>query len=697
LRYFHLTDEEYCLFEALDGSASLAELQKKFELRFAPRRLSLQMLESFLGLLHEDGLVIADSPGQGGELARRARAQGWQKLRAGLSNVLAIRFRGIDPQRFLDALLPWCRWFFSRWAMAMGLLLVSAAAALVATHLERVQSRLPEVQALASPGNLALLAVAVAITKVLHELGHALACRRFGAECHEMGLMLLVLTPCLYCNVSDAWMIPSKWRRAAIGAAGVGVELVLAALCTFLWWFSEPGLFNALCFNIMLVCSVGTLVFNANPLMRYDGYFVLSDIAEIPNLAQAAANAARGWIAQWMLGIPARQDDARTPAQRVLLPIYAVLSTAYRGAVIIGILWFLHRVLKPHRLEVLVPVLAALVAAGIVVVPLWQAVRFVQQAYWSGRMKKRRALASSVALASCLAAAALFPFPHRISAPALLEAQGARRIYVEVAGTLVDRAELGSAVREGRIVAVLDNADLKLEVVRLRGERGRQKLHVENLKNRQAIDSQAAAQIPTAEQALADLDERLERRLADEQRLVVVAPVSGTLLPGRRKPRPNDSGDLETWWGQPLDEINRGCWLETGSLLCQIGDAATLEAVLLLDQGDVEFVEAGQKVRVQLDQLPGQPLSGTVREVAKVDLKVTPPEFLPEGVIPTRADASGIERPVNTVYQARVEISAVEQPLLIGQAGVAKIDAGRLSLARRLARYLSQVFRFEAP
>ena len=96
--------------------------------------------------------------------------------------------------------------------------------------------------------------------------------------------MLLVFTPCLYCNVSDSWMLASKWQRIAIAAAGMYVELILATSRTFLWWFSEPGLFNSLCLNTMLVCSVGTLLFNGNPLLRYDGYYILSDLVEVPNL-----------------------------------------------------------------------------------------------------------------------------------------------------------------------------------------------------------------------------------------------------------------------------------------------------------------------------------------------------------------------------------------------------------------------------
>jgi len=135
--------------------------------------------------------------------------------------------------------------------------------------------------------------------------------------------------------------------------------------------------------------------------------------------------------------------------------------------------------------------------------------------------------------------------------------------------------------------------------------------------------------------------------------------------------------------------------METGTLLCQIGDPARLEASVVLDQRDVEFVRAGQEVRVQLDQSPDRILSGTIIEIAEIDLKVTPAELLPEGTVATRQDESGVPRPVSTMYQARVSLWGAESSVLIGQAGRAKIDTAPLSLARRLSRYLSHTFRFE--
>ena len=113
-----------------------------------------------------------------------------------------------------------------------------------------------------------------------------MTCIRLGGQCRELGLMLLVFTPCLYCEVSDAWTFPSKWQRIAVSAAGIIVEIVLAALAALVWCFSGPGLLHSLAFAVMVVCSVSTLLFNGNPLMRYDGYYVLADLLEVPNLAE---------------------------------------------------------------------------------------------------------------------------------------------------------------------------------------------------------------------------------------------------------------------------------------------------------------------------------------------------------------------------------------------------------------------------
>ena len=126
------------------------------------------------------------------------------------------------------------------------MLLILSAASLVLVQFDAFYAKLPGFHQFFQANNWLWLGLVLCVTKVMHEFGHGLSCKHFKGECHELGFMLLVLTPCLYCNVSDSWMLPSKWRRAAIGAGGMYVELVLASIATFVWWFSEPGLVNQL-------------------------------------------------------------------------------------------------------------------------------------------------------------------------------------------------------------------------------------------------------------------------------------------------------------------------------------------------------------------------------------------------------------------------------------------------------------------
>jgi putative peptide zinc metalloprotease protein len=186
------------------------------------------------------------------------------------------------------------------------------------------------------------------LVKICHEFGHGLSCKKFGGECHEMGLMFLVFTPCLYCNVSDSWMLPNKWQRVFIGAAGMYVELILASIATFLWWFSEDGMFNFLCLSVMFICSVSTVVFNGNPLLRFDGYYILMDILEIPNLRQKATEILKRWFQKNCLGLELQENPFLPHRNRFLFGIYTIASFVYRWVVAFSIIMFLNAVLKPY-------------------------------------------------------------------------------------------------------------------------------------------------------------------------------------------------------------------------------------------------------------------------------------------------------------------------------------------------------------
>jgi hypothetical protein len=196
LQYFRFEEEEFAILQMLDGESSLDEIAERFEAEFPPQTIRVEELQNFIGMLHRSGLVLSDAPGQGWQLKERRDEKKRQELLGAVSNLLAFRFRGFDPERFLNWLYPYVRWFFTPAATTAALMLAAAALTLVIVQFDVFQSRLPSFNAFFSAQNWAALAATLTATKILHEFGHGMSCKHFGGECHEMGVMFLVLTPC---------------------------------------------------------------------------------------------------------------------------------------------------------------------------------------------------------------------------------------------------------------------------------------------------------------------------------------------------------------------------------------------------------------------------------------------------------------------------------------------------------------------
>ena len=193
--------------------------------------------------------------------------------------------------------------------------------------------------------------ISLAVVKIIHEFGHGLTAKHYGGEVHEMGMLFLVLTPALYCDVTDSWLLPNKWKRIWISAAGIYVECFLASIATFVWCYSEPGLLNSLSMATMFICSINTILFNANPLLRYDGYYVMADWLEIPNLRIKSTQFFAYLIQEKVLGLEIPVQSYMPKSRRYLFVTYAIASYLYRWVVTFSILFFLSQVLKPYKLQ----------------------------------------------------------------------------------------------------------------------------------------------------------------------------------------------------------------------------------------------------------------------------------------------------------------------------------------------------------
>ncbi|QGJ72419.1 HlyD family efflux transporter periplasmic adaptor subunit [Planctomycetales bacterium 10988] len=699
LDYFRLREEEFFVLNQLDGNTSLDEIKERFEKKFSPRKISLHQLQWFIGQLHRSNLILSNIGGQGERLVERKDEKRRKELLGTFSNVLALRFKGIDPERLLNFLYPFFKWAYHPVGFGLCLLFALSALVLVMVQFDEFQTKLPAFHEFFQAKNAWILVVTLALTKVCHEFGHGLTCKHFGGECHEMGVMFLVLTPCLYCNVSDSWLLPNKWHRAAIGAAGMYVELIIASACTFIWWFSEPGLLNYLCLSTMFVCSVSTVIFNANPLLRYDGYYILSDILEIPNLWQKSRTVLHRTLGKLCLGLKFPPDPFLPDRRKFLFGLYAVTSSVYRWIVLLSILWFLHTVLEPYRLEILGQMLAAVSLFGLIVMPLYRVGKFFWVPGRTGQVKMIPATITLILLGVAIAGVLYFPIPRYVHTSLTLEPRNAERIYVRVPGQIEEvNVEIGQQIEPNTVLAELKNPEVGVEIEELRGTKELYELNLKNLQRMRFSDNTKNTLIPQTRETLRDVTNRLEKRQEDQQHLILKASRGGFILPPQQvKPKGKNSAELRAWEGTPLDEKNRSAYLETGTLFCMIGKPDELLANLVIDQSDIEFVQTGQKVEIKLDELPLKTFEGTISEVAKIDLKATPQQLSARvgGNLPTKTDPkTGAEVPLSTSYQAHVPLDDTEKEMLLEMSGRAKIHTGTETFGRWLYRYVSQVFNF---
>src|SRR4051812_5465699 len=403
-QFHRLSDPAYRFVGLLDGSRTVEEAWDLAGGQLADDAPTQPEVIQILSHLYSANLIDADVTPDATVLLRRHKQLTKRKMQNRFMNVLFPRIpRGtptaspaagsplsrLCPARSARGSCFWAagrrsRWMplvrlmLSRFGAVVWLLVVGAAVAMIAPHWNSTdphslkKAAADAINIRHDPINLVLLWGVFVGIKAIHELGHAFSCRRFGGECHELGIMFLVFIPTPYVDASSAWSFPNKWHRIFVGAAGMIVELFFASLCAFIWVSVDPqSLLGRLTFNAMLVASVTTVVFNANPLLRYDGYYILSDFLEIPNLRQKSSEYALGLIKRHLFRVKQFQP-LPPPVQRAWLLTYAVASSIYR--VMIGIAIILLVAFK-------VPVLGVLMALGGVatwlIVPVYKVSKYL--------------------------------------------------------------------------------------------------------------------------------------------------------------------------------------------------------------------------------------------------------------------------------------------------------------------------------
>ena len=338
-RFFRFTPSVYSVVGMMDGRRTVEELWQEACSLLGDDAPTQDEMIQLLGQLYQVDVLQCDVPADAAELLKRHETYTRRKWQSNFLSVFSWRFPLIDPERFLQFLLPVVKPLFGWFGAVLWLSVLIPALILFGTHwTDLTQGMLDRVFV---PNNILVLWMLFPCIKALHEFGHAFATRVFGGEVHEMGVMMLVITPVPYVDASSASAFQQKWRRVLVGAAGMVVELFIASLALFFWLNAQPGAMRTLAYNAIFIAGISTIFFNANPLLRYDGYYILSDLIEIPNLRNRSNAYLLYLCERYFFGSQNVEPPDATRSERTWFVVFGILSFAYRMFVVSAILIFI--------------------------------------------------------------------------------------------------------------------------------------------------------------------------------------------------------------------------------------------------------------------------------------------------------------------------------------------------------------------
>jgi len=526
-RSHRFTPTAYRLIGLMDGKQTIDTLWNELNSQAGDEAPTQDEVIRLLGQLHAADALLTDATPDSQESFRRRRKLDRMKLKQKLWTPLVVRIPILDPDRFLERTYPYVRHLFGRAGAIIWPLVVGFAAVLAAVHWNEITDDI--VDRALTPANLVLLWFVYPVVKGLHELGHGYAVKKSGGEVHDIGIMFLVLIPVPYVDASSAWGFRDKYQRMLVGAAGIAVELFLGSLALFVWLTVSPGTVSAIAYNVMIISGVSTLLFNGNPLLRFDGYYVFSDAVEIPNLANKSNKYLGYLIQRYLYGVKDAESPADTQGERAWMGVYGVAAFLYRMFIMFAIMLYVGG--KFFAIGVL---LALWAVVTMIFVPLTKSTTFLLS---NPGLRGQRGRSLSVT-GAILAAIVILLFV--VPAPLWTRAQGvtwppeASMVRAATDGFIVQIVETsGSEVEKGQVLIEARDPFIEARVKVLEA-------------NRRELESQLTAsrvmdrvQMAIIREALVAADESLRIVAEKAQRLVIHSPRDGVFIVPQQEDLPD--------------------------------------------------------------------------------------------------------------------------------------------------------------
>lgn len=567
-RYFQIGLAEYQFLRGMDGRRTASELLARNAREIGERALSEPEASVILRWLVEQKLLETDSADQSDRRNRSAAGRPAPQKQSILQQLLFLKFPVGNPDRVLGVWLSGLRWATGPVFLAVWIAFVMVAAYSLARNWQ------PFVQATTSavlPRNWFYLGLTYVTLKLVHEVWHGIFAKRHGAVVPEWGVQLLLfVTPMTYVDASGSWRFASRWHRIQVAAAGMYIELFLAAVATLVWVNTGPGIANTVAYNTIFAASTITVLFNANPLMRFDGYYILSDLLRIPNLAAKGQQFVQ-WLGRKLFFGIRDQPPPAFLAQPFAIGTYGILAFVWRWVVWIGIMTAVALLFKGAGI-----ILAAFSVAGLLLTGAVKTVSFLLTGGGGPRPHLGRALLRLALVGASLLAAGWFirisPAPK---APAVMEFAGKAILRVRCPGFVEEvHCTNGQIVEAGQVLAVLLNPGKSAEL-------GQLKLDIQHseLRRRQYFEEERLSAYQAESEHLRSLREKLAATEELTDSMTFRSPMTGRVF------------------GAELPSL-KGRYLHPGTALLTV----------IPDSAPTILLSVAQKHRAILDAHRGQPV-----------------------------------------------------------------------------------------
>ena len=669
-KYFRIKYPAHYFLGLLNGKRTVDEVWKICLEDFGDEAPTQGEVITLLGQLYNSNLLLGDIPVDSQGLLKRYKERVQQEVTGQVKSFLFMKIPLFDPDRFLRIFNPFVGWVFSVPGLILWILTALVGIVYAIGDYEKVIS---DTSAVLSPSNLPLMLAAFTISKVLHELGHGFACKKFGIQngsggnVHKFGVMLMLFTPIPFVDCSSAWTFRSRWQRIIVGSAGMAVDLMVAAIAVIVWSNTAEGsVSHALAYNVMFVTSVSTLLFNGNPLMRYDAYYMLSDFVEIPNLSSRSNSYFLYLCKKYLLGVSEASHITNSKRERFWLITYAIASWLYRFFIMIGIAYFI-----ADQIFIGGVLFGVMIVFGMVLKPIYNYAKYLLTDPELKRCRSRAYLVSTLFVVSLIFALMIKNIPDRVRIEGVVEPTQLSVVYTKADGLLLSYQDHKNVQKED-VLCEFINVNLVKDKQLLESKIRKLELEYRLARTKDLVQSQVIFK------QLRTLREDLESSIEKIESLSLKAPQNGEWIVEDNIKKP-------------------GLYLQRGTEVGKVIDRKKFIIRAVVNQADAQLInESPDKVEIRVKGRPEDLHSGRVVKTLPVGVEMLPSMALgysAGGEVQTRQDDQSGRKASEKFFEVIIEPDlGSHSQLMPGQVLVIRCQLSDKPLGYQLWRSIKQEF-----